>query len=172
MTRAGIILLALLGATGALAQNNAECMPLSLNCSGGTAALPICGPGVHGSCIVPMSGDGGVTDGHDWHLLTVSYGGTVSLLKGLTKQECEYSRARALGLPATPEEEQADAERYKNGHPACPARSATKEEWATWQAEHMTAQGCNYADGSSESVDWGGGHAIFGGDIKSAECFQ
>jgi hypothetical protein len=32
-----------------------------------------------------------------WHLLTQSYGGTVSLLKDLDQHECEFARGRALG---------------------------------------------------------------------------
>jgi len=35
-----------------------------------------------------------------WHLLTQSYGGTISLLKDLTKHECEV--ARDLALPVYP----------------------------------------------------------------------
>jgi len=39
-----------------------------------------------------------------WHVLVVTYGGTVSLLKGLTRQEAEHARAKLLGIPYTPEE--------------------------------------------------------------------
>ena len=31
---------------------------------------------------------------HSWHLLTISNGGTVSLIKGLTKRECEEARSK------------------------------------------------------------------------------
>ena len=41
-----------------------------------------------------------------WHLLTQSYGGTVSLIRDLTKHECEFARARALHLPATDAEKE------------------------------------------------------------------
>ena len=95
MTRVGIIVLALLAATGAKAEcidnmPGAFCLDTApLIVPENPVRLPTCGPEVHGSCIVPMSGGGGGADGNNWHLLTVSYGGAVSLLKGLTKKECE-----------------------------------------------------------------------------------
>ena len=33
-----------------------------------------------------------LADEANWHLVTKSYGGTVSLIKGLTKKECEEMR--------------------------------------------------------------------------------
>lgn len=39
-----------------------------------------------------------------WHLMSVTYGGTVTLLKGLTHHEAEFMRDRLLGLPATAKE--------------------------------------------------------------------
>lgn len=44
-----------------------------------------------------------------WHLLTVARGGTVSLIKNLSKEACEFAMNRALGRPATPEEKDAEA---------------------------------------------------------------
>lgn len=35
----------------------------------------------------------------DWHLLAVSYGGTVSLIKDLTKDECEKTRSSLMWIP-------------------------------------------------------------------------
>src|ERR1039458_8712492 len=48
-----------------------------------------------------------------WHLLTQTYGGTVSLLKDLTQHECEFAMHRAKGEPATEEELAAEAARIK-----------------------------------------------------------
>lgn len=48
---------------------------------------------------------------HSWHLLTITEGGTVTLLKDLTRKEAEFARARALGTNATVEEcDRADKE--------------------------------------------------------------
>ena len=87
---------------------------------------------------------------HSWHLLTQTYGGTVTLLKDLTKHECEFVRARALGLPATPEEEEAKR------------NAALKAEWEERKAKHPLG-----LLGAPSS-----GHLITNNDIKSAECFQ
>lgn len=108
-----------------------------------------------------------------WHLLSTSYGGTVSLVKNLTRSECDFMRARLLGMPATVEEEEEEAERraYIESHPVCPKDKATKEEWEDWQKHHMSAQGCVSADGNG-STSWGGGRMLNNSDIKSAECFQ
>ena len=37
---------------------------------------------------------------HTWHLLTITYGGTVSLIKDLTQRECEEIRTRIMSLRA------------------------------------------------------------------------
>jgi hypothetical protein len=39
-----------------------------------------------------------------WHVLVVTQGGTVSLIKDLTKEEAEHMAAKLRGLPYTPEE--------------------------------------------------------------------
>jgi len=110
-------------------------------------------------------------DAPTWHLLTQSEGGTVSLVKGLTKHECEFARARTLGLPATPAEEEA-------AYPICPPLNTVDSEivWATWHRVHPAARGCNTADGN-RTMSWTWGlEPSFGysnpGNIKSAECFQ
>ena len=36
-----------------------------------------------------------------WHLLTQSFGGTVSLIKGLTKEECEAAQYKLYTHPST-----------------------------------------------------------------------
>lgn len=47
----------------------------------------------------------------NWHLFTQSYGGTVSLLHGLTKHACEFAMNRVLGRPATDDEKAAQVRR-------------------------------------------------------------
>jgi len=54
------------------------------------------------------------TDSTNWHLMTKSYGGTISLIKPpLTKKECEFMMHRARGEPATDEEIARDKEHRK-----------------------------------------------------------
>lgn len=50
----------------------------------------------------------------NWHLLTISYGGTVSLVKDITKHECEFAMHRVKGEPATEEEVAAAQKRREN----------------------------------------------------------
>ena len=88
---------------------------------------------------------------HSWHLLTQTYGGTVTLLKDLTKHECEFVRARALGLPATPEEEE---EAKRNAA----LKAEREEQWAKHPLGPL---------GGPSS-----GHLITNNDVKSAECFR
>ena len=60
-----------------------------------TLSLRYCTQNDLGSCIQPFS-DPPVEQAQTWHLLTISYGGTVSLIKGLTKDECEKTRIKSL----------------------------------------------------------------------------
>jgi hypothetical protein len=92
-----------------------------------------------GVCMVPCP----LSD-RSWHLLTQTEGGTVSLLKDLTKHECEFAMHRARGEPATEAEIAAAKERGRK-----------------------RAEANARLSGSS-----GDGHYILPGDIKSAECFQ
>ena len=69
-------------------------MGLGSTCDAGSIWL-------NGRCEKIMSMEnapGTITTGEDrsWHLLTQSEGGTVSLLKDLTKHECEFARDRVL----------------------------------------------------------------------------
>lgn len=82
----------------------------------------------------------------NWHLLTKSYGGTVSLLHGLTKDACEFSRNRMLGLPATDEER------------------TQEEQRLIWQRECVLAK--RERCGTERST------TTRPGDIQRAECFQ
>jgi hypothetical protein len=79
-----------------------------------------------------------------WHLLTRSFGGTVSLIKNLTKEECEFARNRSLRLPATEEEKKSVMD--------------MRREWYN-----------NHPEGSSYM---GESHLVLNGDIATAECFE
>src|ERR1700722_5251242 len=116
-------------------------------------------------------------DDRSWHLLTITEGGTVTLLKELTKHECEFAMHRARGEPATDEEKETarvreEARSKRDGQP-CPPDNATKDDWLLWQKAHPAAQGCVSQDGLG-STSWGGSYTfvIRPGTIKSAECFQ
>ena len=69
------------------------------------APVPALGEG-HGPIaqdLVIGQGRGSVDAGHTptgtWHLLTVSYGGTASLISGLTKELCEKTRDKVKSAP-------------------------------------------------------------------------
>jgi hypothetical protein len=84
----------------------------------------------------------------NWHLLTKSYGGTISLLKNLTKDECEFAKARALHLPAT----QAEKDEHLRNTKQCGKATA---DGLTWTCELSTS-----------------GRVVVPGDIDTAECFE
>lgn len=113
-----------------------------------------------------------------WHLLTQSYGGTITLLKDLTQHECEFARARALGLPATDEEKAA----AKLKEDVMAAKTAEDNKWSE---EHHCTSYTMSTDDPNERKDYGNGmcripsmfsisgwRLIRDGDIKTAECFQ
>lgn len=106
----------------------------------------------------------------NWHLLTKSQGGSVSILHGLSESACRFARNRLLGLPATPEEERAQAEYYQRLNPPCPDKME-KADWDAWRKLNPGATGCRTKDGGS----WGWGttsRSVSPSDILSAECFQ
>jgi hypothetical protein len=108
----------------------------------------------------------------NWHLLTQSYGGTVSILHGLTHDACEFARKRLRGLPATPEEEAAD--KAANDRMLDGAKKACAEADDGWQSTSPIS-GVYCEKHSPVSWSWsggGGGSVISPGDNKSAECFQ
>ena len=106
-----------------------------------------------------------------YHLLTISYGGTVSLIKDLTKEECEFAMNRALGRPAT------DAERAEQT-----ARDKALAERVAKLCAKPNDETFIYSDGISASCKKdgtvggysykGNSRSIGDGDIKSAECFE
>jgi hypothetical protein len=119
----------------------------------------------------------GMAGERPWHLMTTTLDGHVSLSSSaegrvldLTRSQCEFMWARALGLPATPEEQKAADERYKRTHPICPPEKSSKEEWKTWQDTHPLAVGCDDADGHGSQA-WGMTYSSMG-NIANAECFQ
>jgi hypothetical protein len=117
------------------------------------------------------------TEDQSWHLLVRTEGGTISLLKNLTRHECEFSRDRALGNPATDEEKaayKAEVDRVQNA-------------WGKWMQDHGCDPSRGYGGTSAESYKMKDGTCMRGsefaypgegmftvtpGDIKSAECFQ
>jgi hypothetical protein len=87
-----------------------------------------------------------VTPDH-WHLLTKSHVGTISLLKNLTEHECQFARARVLGLPATKDE--------------IAAAKKKDEENARATREHPESM---FGSGWTNQIN--------PGDIETAECFE
>lgn len=95
---------------------------------------------------------------HSWHLLCVSEGGKINLLKGLTKHEADYTHDRMLGLPATltekarqhtydvtvkrvaDEEERAQDDFIRAHSPRCPAGASRALDggaiWKAWEKQH------------------------------------
>lgn len=82
---------------------------------------------------------GGAAGGHEqwppypdfgWALLTHTEGGSISITRGLTEYECEFARNRALGLPATDEERQADMEERQAFMASIDAIDELREAWA------------------------------------------
>jgi hypothetical protein len=93
----------------------------------------------------------------NWHLLTQTYGGTITLLKGLTKHECDFAYNRAKHLPAT-EDEKEGAKRLAQKQ---------KDEKEKYLAEHPKEK-----ETILEAVASATSYMITSGDIKTAECFQ
>lgn len=106
----------------------------------------------------------------NWHLMTKTHKGTISLLHGLEKKTCEFARHRALGQPATEEEEGREEEYRKAVYGGkCPPKDANQDDWNAWQKQHPTAQGCTTEHGA---MSWGPGRYASDSDIETAECFQ
>jgi hypothetical protein len=109
-----------------------------------------------------------------WKLMSVTRGGSVSLIKDLTKAEAEFMRCRLLGLPATAEEVARECEQWERLHPPGPdyendGRNVTKEQWAEWHKLHPMTQGCRWPN---SSVAWGGGRIVQDSDIVKVEIFE
>lgn len=103
----------------------------------------------------------------NWHFLSQTYGGTISLLKNLTKEQCDFAYNRAKGYPATADErearkrieekQRAESERFYVEHPECKNVTLT----------YPVPSGC-----WSISTAYSSAYAAGSGDIKYAECFQ
>lgn len=105
-----------------------------------------------------------------WHLLTQSEGGSVSLLKDLTKHECEFARHRALRQPATDQEVATEKKRsdamWDEARDIC--AHPNKYQGSGGHVDAM----CD-ANGNAIGLSYGGGSsAVQPRDIRSAECFQ
>ena len=91
-----------------------------------------------------------MADEANWHLMTVTYGGTVSLIKGLTKAECDTMVAK---LP-TPQSMRVSVSQDGFVHP-----------WPT--EEQLKAGG---SGGGSGGVYYA--TKVPDGWIRTVECFQ
>lgn len=103
-----------------------------------------------------------------WHLLTITYGGTVTLLKDLTKHECEFVMHRAKGEPATEEEitaAKARAERIAKEGALCQGKPNGPLYPESAGGSPYCLEGSPITIGTSTRM-------TMPGDIKSAECFQ
>lgn len=116
-------------------------------------------------------------DDTSWHLMTQTESGTVTLVKNLSKHECDFMMHRARGEPATPAEWAAQKSR----------RDTYDAGWKKWAADNKCDPAGN-AGTSSASFKASNGTCFRGGefsdsgvdffhivqpsDIKSAECFQ
>lgn len=111
----------------------------------------------------------GKIEPRSWHLLTKSYGGTVSLIKNLTKKECEFPKNRLLGQPAT------DAERQAKDHATIESlNTKCPDNWddePKWRLQHLGATQCTEKNGVVTGL--GGSYSrMSASDIVSAECFE
>lgn len=146
-------------------------------------ALVLAAPTAHAecsSCTEPLTAHS--TEGGDWHLLLTSQGGAFQLWRGLTRHECEFMRARALGEPATQAERDAEAAERKDA----------LERWE--ERRRVFAEKCLTLDDGWHLVEEGAfagpkfecaGHKFTGGQATNtftmttnssnpwrAECFQ
>lgn len=112
------------------------------------------------------------TDDRSWHMMQKRYDGSVvaeGLTTTMTKHECEFARARILGLPATDEEKKAetarkeaaqkDRDEFRKSHLECNTDPPPTNKVACWGFMLGTP------NGSSTTM-----HMM--NEIASAECFQ
>jgi hypothetical protein len=112
----------------------------------------------------------------DLHLLIVKSDGTLQLWRGLSDYECEFMKARSLGLPAT-DEEKAEAKRQAVEYAAKIALITKKGEEACVGKKNGTVdinpQYSTYCvDG--KSAGWGSNILTISSQVsvRSAECFR
>lgn len=97
-----------------------------------------------------------------WHLLTQANSGAVSLLKDLTKRECEFAANRLLGLPATDGEREAMRQQDE-------ARKAARDEHRRAYPEcYLSDQVLNL----TQCVFLFPSGIVSHSDTKTAECFR
>lgn len=70
-----------------------------------------CLPWPPASDMTPIPCSAPPPEDRSWHLMSVTYGGTVTLLKGLTHHEAEFMYDRLMGLPAAATEKEAAKEK-------------------------------------------------------------
>lgn len=103
-----------------------------------------------------------------WHLLQKQYDGLIrSVQHGLTRHECQFAKARVMGLPATPEEVEAEKirqEKLAETTKALEARCADPKREKP-KVNSIFLDEC--------SIGWsGGGMGVPPTNIQSVECFQ
>ena len=159
---------ALLVSTGAWADPvNIESRPTTI-CNGEHPYCH-CQDIVDGKCKIPDS----ISPDRSWHLLTKSRVGTVSLIKDLTKEECEFSRKRMLGLPATDEEMKEERDLYKSMDDARAKECAIHKNDTVVSPDHFGFVTCKDGKPNTWSTfSYRFSSSDDGGDIVSAECFQ
>lgn len=99
-----------------------------------------------------------IPEDRSWHVLIRTQGGTVSLIKGLTKKEAEHTAAKLQGVPYTAEEIAADKKRQ--------ARIAA--DVAKCEAENKKAPSGSLLVACGVITTWG----TQASDIQSVEVFQ
>lgn len=98
-----------------------------------------------------------------WHFLSQTYGGTISLVKNLTKKECDFLYNRAMHLPAMDDEREAAKRLEDERH-----RLEEKVASGVCSGDKEEKLKCNaYALMQATST-----YIITSSDIKTAECFQ
>jgi len=119
------------------------------------------------------------TEDRSWHLLQKQYDGLIrSVTHGLTKHECEFARARALGLPATPDEaaererqRQKEEEDQKRIFAALEKKALERPECqAIADKNDILCKPSFMEEVVASSRSWN--RRMEPTDIASAECFQ
>jgi|SRR6202035_873404 len=102
-------------------------------------------------------------DDASWHFLSQTYGGTISLIKNLTKTECDFLYDRAMHLPATDDERDAAKRLDKE-------RQEAREKF---DKEHPGKGDIGDLLGAiTRNIEQTQSYMITSGDIKTAECFR
>lgn len=108
---------------------------------------------------------------NNWHLLSQSRSGTVSIQHGLSESACQFARNRLLGRPATDEEKAVEQKRYDARRDRAAKYCASGRKEKSLFADENATCGPN-GEVQSYGGNAGGMRFTSPGDIISAECFQ